>query len=341
MAVRSCAEGGAGAPGGHRITGDPTRGCRGGAGRGLRLGAAGAGHDRHGPGAGGLGPPSSPAGSAGAGPPCPARSAAGPAWGGVYRRAAAQAAARAPLARPKIRKPAPIRPCASGSSTRPGDRVSPRQIAARLRFENPDDGSMRICHEQIYQALYVQGAGSLRAQLRVEGALRTGRTRRTPALPTGRRSPSPGARAGYRGAAHRSAPAPGARRGRRSRFVLITRPAAGHRTRTVTDAPGSMVDSPPRAVYSTITWDRGAEMAGHAAFTLATDPPEDKCEFQLHFQDQLPRVHPRGAAQASGPARTDSSCARSRTNSPSSGRTKARSPLAGAAMISAARSRAR
>ena len=29
MAVRSCAEGGAGAPGGHRITGDPTRGCRG------------------------------------------------------------------------------------------------------------------------------------------------------------------------------------------------------------------------------------------------------------------------------------------------------------------------
>ena len=39
MAVRFCAEGGAGAPCGHRITGDPTRGCRGGAGRGLRLGA--------------------------------------------------------------------------------------------------------------------------------------------------------------------------------------------------------------------------------------------------------------------------------------------------------------
>ena len=39
MAVRSCVEGGAGAPCGHRITGDPTRGCRGGAGRGLRLGA--------------------------------------------------------------------------------------------------------------------------------------------------------------------------------------------------------------------------------------------------------------------------------------------------------------
>ena len=46
--------------------------------------------------------------------------------------------------------------------------------------------------------------------------------------------------------------------------------AEGHRTRTVTDAPGSMVDSPPRAVYSTITRDQGAEMADHAAFTLAT-----------------------------------------------------------------------
>ena len=117
--LRRGRRGGAGRPSDHR---GPDARVSGRAGRGLRLGAAGAGHDRHGPGAGGLGPPSSPAGSAGAGRPCPARSAAGPAWGGVYRRAAAQAAARARLARPKIRKPAPIRPCASGSSTRPGDR---------------------------------------------------------------------------------------------------------------------------------------------------------------------------------------------------------------------------
>ena len=58
---------------------------------------------------------------------------------------------------------------------------------------------------------------------------------------------------------------------RRSRFVLITRLADNHRTRTVTDALKSMIDSLPRAVYSTITWDQGAEMADHAAFTLATD----------------------------------------------------------------------
>ena len=46
--------------------------------------------------------------------------------------------------------------------------------------------------------------------------------------------------------------------------------AEGHRTRTLTDAPGSMVDSPPRAVYSTITRDQGAQMADHAAPALAT-----------------------------------------------------------------------
>ena len=174
------------------------------------------------------------------------------------------------------------------------DRVSPRQIAARLRFENPDDESMRICHEQIYQALYVQGAGGLRAQLRVEKALRTGRTRRIPRSPLAG-LPKPRGKSWIRGATISLRPpeaddraVPGHWEGdliiggdsssalitlveRTSRFVLISRLADNHRTRTVTDALKSMVDSLPRAVYSTITWDQGAEMADHAAFTLATD----------------------------------------------------------------------
>ena len=36
---------------------------------------------------------------------------------------------------------------------------SPEQIANRLAVEFPDDDSMRISHEAIYQALYVQGRG--------------------------------------------------------------------------------------------------------------------------------------------------------------------------------------
>lgn len=36
---------------------------------------------------------------------------------------------------------------------------SPEQIAKRLPLDFPDDGTMRISHEAIYQALYVQGRG--------------------------------------------------------------------------------------------------------------------------------------------------------------------------------------
>ena len=42
---------------------------------------------------------------------------------------------------------------------------SPEQISARLRVDFPDHASMRISHEAIYQALYVQGRGALRREL--------------------------------------------------------------------------------------------------------------------------------------------------------------------------------
>src|SRR5512132_2985172 len=42
---------------------------------------------------------------------------------------------------------------------------SPEQISNRLRLDFPDDESMRVSHEAIYQALYVQGRGALRREL--------------------------------------------------------------------------------------------------------------------------------------------------------------------------------
>jgi hypothetical protein len=42
---------------------------------------------------------------------------------------------------------------------------SPEQIANRLRVDFPQDESMRISHEAIYQALYVQGRGALKREL--------------------------------------------------------------------------------------------------------------------------------------------------------------------------------
>src|SRR4051794_6757984 len=49
---------------------------------------------------------------------------------------------------------------------------SPEQIARRLPVDFPDDETMRISHEAIYQALFVQGRGALRREL--TACLRTG-----------------------------------------------------------------------------------------------------------------------------------------------------------------------
>ena len=55
---------------------------------------------------------------------------------------------------------------------------SPMQIARRLRLDFPEDATMRISHEAVYQSLYVQGRGALRREL--TACLRTGRALRVP-----------------------------------------------------------------------------------------------------------------------------------------------------------------
>jgi DNA-binding CsgD family transcriptional regulator len=54
----------------------------------------------------------------------------------------------------------------------------PEQIAQRLKIEFPDDESMQISHEAIYQALYVQSRGALKRELVT--CLRRGRALRVP-----------------------------------------------------------------------------------------------------------------------------------------------------------------
>ncbi len=55
---------------------------------------------------------------------------------------------------------------------------SPEQISNRLKVDFPDDESMRVSHEAIYQALYVQSRGALKREL--VACLRTGRALRVP-----------------------------------------------------------------------------------------------------------------------------------------------------------------
>jgi hypothetical protein len=59
-----------------------------------------------------------------------------------------------------------------------GNGWSPEQISHRLQIDFPDDESMRISHEAIYQALYIQGRGALKREL--VSCLRTGRALRVP-----------------------------------------------------------------------------------------------------------------------------------------------------------------
>ncbi|MBG6074131.1 IS30 family transposase [Polaromonas sp. CG_9.7] len=46
-----------------------------------------------------------------------------------------------------------------------GQWLAPEQIAKRLQVWFPDDQSLRISHEAIYQALYIQGRGALKHEL--------------------------------------------------------------------------------------------------------------------------------------------------------------------------------
>lgn len=171
---------------------------------------------------------------------------------------------------------------------------SPRQISMRLREEFPDEEEMRVSHEAIYQALYVQGRGSLRQEVAVEQALRSGRKRRAPRsrLPARARGRSwvEGCGISERPPEAADRAVPGHWEGdlvvggdlasclvtlveRRTRF-LVARRLMAHDTKTVVDLLVEMCAEVPGAVrdglLSTLTWDQGCELADAARFTLET-----------------------------------------------------------------------
>ncbi|HEY2505259.1 MAG TPA: IS30 family transposase, partial [Streptosporangiaceae bacterium] len=93
-----------------------------------------------------------------------------------YRPFQAQmlAAGRARLSRPC--KLAPGSPLRAEVAALLAEGWSPGQIAGRLKRDHPGRPELQVSHETIYQALYVQGKGSLRAE--VGTAVRCGRARR-------------------------------------------------------------------------------------------------------------------------------------------------------------------
>jgi IS30 family transposase len=169
---------------------------------------------------------------------------------------------------------------------------SPEQISNRLRADFPDDESMRVSHEAIYQALYVQGRGALKREL--VACLRTGRALRVPRARTRGRGKKfvtseimiserpaeaadravPGHWEGdlIIGAGQHSAVATLAER--TTRFCLIVALPGGRRgADAVAGALAAKITTLPAALRRSLTWDQGKEMARHAAFTIATGVP--------------------------------------------------------------------
>jgi len=171
---------------------------------------------------------------------------------------------------------------------------SPVQISRRLRIEFPGDPMMRVSHETIYQALYVQGRGELRREL--ARCLRTGRARRRPRGRDGRSghikdmvmiSERP-AEAGDRAVPGHwegdliigkdCKSAVGTLVERTTRYVLLLHLAQGRDARLVEQAMRQAITALPADLARTITWDQGIEMSCHAQFTIATDIPVYFCD---------------------------------------------------------------
>ena len=180
-------------------------------------------------------------------------------------------------------------------------------IANRLQADFPDDASMRISHEAIYQALYVQGRGALKREL--VACLRTGRALRVPRERTRQKvwaHVTPQVLISERPAEAADRAVPGHWEGdlvigldrsaigtlveRTTRYTMLIHlppeegygvtprtkngPAlAGYGAISMKNALTKAVATLPEQIVRSLTWDRGKELSAHAQFTVETGVP--------------------------------------------------------------------
>jgi IS30 family transposase len=164
-------------------------------------------------------------------------------------------------------------------------RWSPQQIAQRLRHDHPDEPEMWVSHETIYQSLFVQSRGALRAEL--TRYLRTGRARRRahgrqpggqlremvliserPAEVEDRAVPGHWEGDLLIGAFNRTAI--GTLVERQTRYTMLVALPGGRSPGHVRAALAERILTLPEELRRTLTWDRGKEMAEHVRFSVDT-----------------------------------------------------------------------
>ena len=213
-----------------------------------------------------------------------------------YRASSAHRDAEQKARRPKPCKLATYLPLRGEVQARLKGGDSPEQIAGRLRLDFPDDPEMRVSHETIYQALYVQGRGALRREL--TACLRTGRKLRKPRRSsTERRGRIPNmVNISERPAQVEDRAVPGDWEGdlilgssasasavgtlveRRTGFVMLLYLPCDHTAETVATAMSEKIATLPEQLARSITWDQGSEMAQHERFTAETGVPVYFCD---------------------------------------------------------------
>ena len=167
------------------------------------------------------------------------------------------------------------------------DGWSPKLISAMLAFYFADDQTMQVSHETIYQALYVQSRGSLRADLAEKLSLK--RKQRVPhATDRTRNSPYKEAfKISERPAEVQDRAVPGHWEGdliigcdgtaigtlveRSTRFTILLHLPGDHTAETVAAAMIREMGQLPDHLRRSITWDRGTELADYARIQTALE----------------------------------------------------------------------
>lgn len=215
---------------------------------------------------------------------------------GEYRPWAAQKRAAARRARPKLGKIAQNSELRLFIARGLERKWSPEQISRKLVVAFPDRPEMRVTHETIYQALYVQGRGELRREL--ARCLRTGRAvRKQQRQPDQRQSRflAPMLMISARPAEVEDRAIPGHWEGdlilgsnnrsaiatlveRQTRYVMLAHLPNGHAAAEVRDALVRTMLTMPAHLRRSLTWDQGSEMSAHNLITIEADLPIYFCD---------------------------------------------------------------